>query len=54
MSIKNKLANIIASHPRLVTAFAGIAVAVIASAALGLVSAEQVLAPGGRCAGCIR
>jgi hypothetical protein len=54
VSIKNKITNIIASHPRLVLAFAGVAVAVVASAAFGLISPEQVLAPGGRCSSCIR
>jgi hypothetical protein len=52
MSIKNKIINIIAVHPNIVLAFAGIAVAVVASAALGLVSPEQVMAPGGMCTHC--
>jgi hypothetical protein len=52
MSIKNKIVNMIASHPKIVLAFAGVAVAVVASAALGLISPEQVLAPGGQCASC--
>jgi hypothetical protein len=54
MSLKNKIVNIIAAHPKIVLAFAGVAVAVVASAALGLISPEQVLAPGGKCTSCIR
>jgi cytochrome c553 len=52
MSIKNKIVNILAVHPKIVLAFAGVAVAVVASAALGLVSPEHVMAPGGVCATC--
>jgi cytochrome c553 len=52
MSIKDKITSLIASHPRIVLAFAGVAVAVVASAALGLISPEHVMAPNGSCTSC--
>jgi hypothetical protein len=52
MSIKNKITSLIAAHPNIVLAFAGLAVAVVASAALGLISPDQVMAPGGQCTSC--
>ncbi len=52
MNIKQRIINICIAHPKMVMAFAGIAIAVVASTAVGLISPEQVLAPGGACTSC--
>ncbi len=53
MSLKTKIMNAIVAHPKLVTFGIGIAITVVVvGTAIGLISPEQVLAPGGRCGRC--
>lgn len=52
MSIKSVIVNFISMHPKLVMTITGVAVAVAVSAVMGLISPEQVFAPGGKCGRC--
>ncbi len=45
MSLKGKIMNIIASHPKLVTFGIAVAISVVVGTAIGLISPEQVQAP---------
>ncbi len=53
MSIKSKIMNLLAAHPKIAIFGIGLAITFVVGTAIGMISPEQVLAKeGGRCSNC--
>jgi hypothetical protein len=52
MGLKQRLVNVIATHPRLAMLGIGFAIATMVSFGLGTFGTEEVVATGGRCSTC--